>query len=146
MFRRRGRFARRKLGQALVPAAASGLPSIFLGEMPRPERKLPPVYLCESGPDGASCRIKWLASTCLAGMVGGVVLLSAMSGHDPRDATSAERPPQDYAAPLAVPRWSGTIVEPEVGEILARYGLSPDDFRDPHAVETRLAAQGTLAP
>lgn len=43
------------------------------------------------------------------------------------------------AAPLAVPRWSGTIVEPEVGAILARYGLSPDDFRDPHAVETRLA-------
>jgi murein DD-endopeptidase MepM/ murein hydrolase activator NlpD len=38
--------------------------------MPKPERKLPPVYLCESGPDGASCRLKWLASTCLAGMVG----------------------------------------------------------------------------
>jgi len=53
-----------------VPVAASGLPSIFLGEMPKPERKLPPVYLCESGPDGASCRLKWLASTCLAGMVG----------------------------------------------------------------------------
>ena len=53
-----------------MPAAASGLPSIFLGEMPRPERKLPPVYLCESGPDGASGRLKWLASTCLAGMVG----------------------------------------------------------------------------
>jgi murein DD-endopeptidase MepM/ murein hydrolase activator NlpD len=69
LFNRRGRFARRKLGQALVPVAASGLPSIFLGEMPRPERKLPPVYLCESGPDGASCRLKWLASTCVAGMV-----------------------------------------------------------------------------
>ncbi len=53
-----------------MPAAASGLPSIFLGEMPRPERKLPPVYLCETGPDGASCRLKWLASTCLAGVVG----------------------------------------------------------------------------
>ena len=53
-----------------MPVAASGLPSIFLGEMPKPERKLPPVYLCESGPDGASCRLKWLASTCLAGMVG----------------------------------------------------------------------------
>ncbi|MGH6801941.1 MAG: peptidoglycan DD-metalloendopeptidase family protein [Methyloceanibacter sp.] len=76
MFNRRGRFARRKLGQALVPVAASGLPSIFLGEMPRPERKLPPVYLCESGPDGASCRLKWLASTCVAGMVG-VCLIGA---------------------------------------------------------------------
>src|ERR687884_538889 len=52
LFKRRGRFARRKLGQALVPAKASGLPSIFLGEMPKAERKLPPVYLCEAGPDG----------------------------------------------------------------------------------------------
>ena len=52
-----------------MPAAAARLPSIFLGEMPRPERKLPPVYLCKSGPDGASGRLKWLASTCLAGMV-----------------------------------------------------------------------------
>ena len=53
-----------------MPAAASGLPSIFLGEIPRAQRKLPPVYLCETGPDGASCRLKWLASTCLAGVVG----------------------------------------------------------------------------
>ena len=53
-----------------MPAAASGLPSIFLGEILRAQRKLPPVYLCESGPDGASCRLKWLASTCLAGVVG----------------------------------------------------------------------------
>lgn len=86
LFKRRGRFARRKLGQALVPAAASGLPSIFLGEMPRAERKLPPVYLCESGPDGASCRLKWLASTCLAGMVGvcliGVAIYASLNMGD----------------------------------------------------------------
>jgi len=31
------------------------------------------------------------------------LLLSAMSGHDARDATSAARPPQDYAAALAQP-------------------------------------------
>ncbi|HEX5931868.1 MAG TPA: M23 family metallopeptidase, partial [Methyloceanibacter sp.] len=75
-----------KLGQALVPAAASGLPSIFLGEMPKPERKLPPVYLCETGPDGASCRIKWLASTCLAGVVGvcliGVAIYASLNMED----------------------------------------------------------------
>jgi murein DD-endopeptidase MepM/ murein hydrolase activator NlpD len=86
LFNRRGRFARRKLGQALVPAAASGLPSIFLGEMPRPERKLPPVYLCESGHDAASCRLKWLASTCLAGMVGvcliGVAIYASLNMGD----------------------------------------------------------------
>jgi len=86
LFNRRGRFARRKLGQALVPAAASGLPSIFLAEMPKPERALPPVYLCESGPDGANCRLKWLASTCLAGMVGvcliGVAIYASLNMGD----------------------------------------------------------------
>jgi murein DD-endopeptidase MepM/ murein hydrolase activator NlpD len=86
LFNRRGRFARRKLGQALVPVTGRGLPSIFLGELPRPERKLPPVYLCETGPDGASCRLKWLASTCLAGMVGvcliGVAIYASMNMAD----------------------------------------------------------------
>ena len=54
--------------------------------MPRPERKLPPVYLCETGPDGASCRLKWLASTCLAGMVGvcliGVAIYASLNMGD----------------------------------------------------------------
>jgi murein DD-endopeptidase MepM/ murein hydrolase activator NlpD len=70
----------------LVPAAASGLPSIFLGEIPKTERTLPPVYLCETGPDGASCRLKWLASTCLAGMVGvcliGVAIYASLNMGD----------------------------------------------------------------
>jgi murein DD-endopeptidase MepM/ murein hydrolase activator NlpD len=70
----------------LVPAAASGLPSIFLGEIPKTERKLPPVYLCETGPDGASCRLKWLASTCVAGMVGvcliGVAIYASLNMGD----------------------------------------------------------------
>ena len=69
-----------------MPVAASGLPSIFLGEMPKAERKLPPVYLCETGPDGASCRIKWLASTCLAGIVGvcliGVAIYASLNMAD----------------------------------------------------------------
>jgi murein DD-endopeptidase MepM/ murein hydrolase activator NlpD len=54
--------------------------------MPKPERQLPPVYLCESGPDGASCRLKWLASTCLAGMVGvcliGVAIYASLNMGD----------------------------------------------------------------
>ena len=86
LIKRRGRFARRKLGQALVPVEARGLPSIFLGESPKTERELPPVYLCETGPDGASCRLKWLASTCLAGMVGvcliGVAVYASMNMSD----------------------------------------------------------------
>lgn len=69
-----------------MPAAASGLPSIFLGEMPKPERKLPPVYLCESGPDGTGCRLKWMASTCLAGLVGvcliGVAIYASLNMSD----------------------------------------------------------------
>ena len=69
-----------------MPAAASGLPSIFLGEIPKPERKLPPVYLCESGPDGVGCRLKWMASTCLAGLVGvcliGVAIYASLNMSD----------------------------------------------------------------
>ena len=42
-------------------------------------------------------------------------------------------------APLVLPRWSGYVVEPRIDRILARYNLSPADFKDPHAVESRLA-------
>jgi bacillithiol biosynthesis cysteine-adding enzyme BshC len=44
-------------------------------------------------------------------------------------------------APLAVPRWSATLVEPHIDEILQRYSLRLEDFADPHAVETRLARE-----
>lgn len=43
------------------------------------------------------------------------------------------------AAPLVLPRWSGFVIEPRVERILERHGLTVEDFRDPHAVETRLA-------
>jgi bacillithiol biosynthesis cysteine-adding enzyme BshC len=43
-------------------------------------------------------------------------------------------------APLAVPRWSGTIVEPHVRRALDRLGVDRDALRDPHALETRVAA------
>ncbi len=41
--------------------------------------------------------------------------------------------------PLALPRWSVTIIEPHVAELLQRHGVSPEDFAAPDAVETRLA-------
>jgi uncharacterized protein YllA (UPF0747 family) len=41
--------------------------------------------------------------------------------------------------PLAVPRWSATILEPHVAELLERYGIDRSEFETPHAVETRLA-------
>ena len=43
--------------------------------------------------------------------------------------------------PLILPRWSGMIIEPRIQKILERHNLSPADFSDPHAVETRLARQ-----
>jgi len=44
-----------------------------------------------------------------------------------------------YEAPLILPRWSGIVIEPRVQKILDRYSLTPGDFSDPHAIETRLA-------
>ncbi len=41
--------------------------------------------------------------------------------------------------PIVVPRWSGTILEPRVDRILERYKLKPEDFADPHALETTQA-------
>lgn len=47
----------------------------------------------------------------------------------------------DAPTPLAVPRWSGLIVEPYVDRILERYGLTIDDLRDPHGVLKQLVLQ-----
>ena len=46
-----------------------------------------------------------------------------------------------YDPPLILPRWSGIVIEPRVRKILDRYALTPGDFKDPHAVETRLARE-----
>ena len=48
-------------------------------------------------------------------------------------------------APLAVPRWSTTILEPQVQRALARLGMDPMDVRDPHAAEGRLAREALPA-
>lgn len=42
-------------------------------------------------------------------------------------------------APLAVPRWSGSILEPQHARVLQRLGVTEAEFDDPHAVESRLA-------
>lgn len=41
--------------------------------------------------------------------------------------------------PLAVPRWSGNILEPQTERALQRLDVTVADFDDPHAVESRLA-------
>lgn len=48
-------------------------------------------------------------------------------------------------APLAVPRWSTTILEPQVERALQRLGLAAGDLRDPHAAEGRLAREAMSA-
>ena len=47
----------------------------------------------------------------------------------------------DTPMPLAVPRWSGLIVEPYVDRILERYGLTVEELRDRHEVLRRLVAK-----
>lgn len=47
--------------------------------------------------------------------------------------------------PLILPRWSGIVIEPRIQKILERHRLSPTDFSDPHAVETRLAREALPA-
>ena len=48
----------------------------------------------------------------------------------------------DASLPLAVPRWSCTILEPHVREILVKLDIERDDLRDPHRVETLIATAG----
>jgi len=43
------------------------------------------------------------------------------------------------ARPAIVPRWSATILEPHVERILEKLYLLPEDLRDPHEVEARVA-------
>jgi uncharacterized protein YllA (UPF0747 family) len=45
------------------------------------------------------------------------------------------------AAPLGVPRWTGVVIEPRIAELLERRRVTPQDLRDPHAVERGYAAQ-----
>jgi bacillithiol biosynthesis cysteine-adding enzyme BshC len=47
--------------------------------------------------------------------------------------------------PVVIPRWSGMVVEPRIERILERYDLSVEDFRDPHAAETRMARESLPA-
>jgi bacillithiol synthase len=54
---------------------------------------------------------------------------------------SAAASAMGHEPPLAVPRWSCTLLEPHVLAVLERLGLQPDDLRHPHAAERRLARE-----
>jgi aspartyl-tRNA(Asn)/glutamyl-tRNA(Gln) amidotransferase subunit A len=70
------------------------------------------------------------------------VLLSAMSGFDERDATSAERPPQDFRAQMLQPREGASASKPLQG---LRIGLPKEFFPAALAADVNGAVRGALA-
>ncbi len=70
------------------------------------------------------------------------LLLGAMSGFDERDATSAQRPPQDYAAAMRTPRAGATAAQPLKG---LRIGLPTEFFPAALAAEVDGAVRAALA-
>ena len=70
------------------------------------------------------------------------LLLSAMSGFDPRDATSAERPPQDFHAAMLAPRAGATAAQPLKG---LRVGLPREFFPAALADDVQGAVRAALA-
>jgi uncharacterized protein YllA (UPF0747 family) len=42
-------------------------------------------------------------------------------------------------APVAVPRWSCTLIEPHIQHLLHQFGVAPEDLAAPNALEGRLA-------
>jgi len=70
------------------------------------------------------------------------LLLSAMSGFDERDATSAERPPQDFHAQMLAPRAGATVAKPLTG---LRIGLPKEFFPAGLAADVGAAVRAALA-
>ncbi len=70
------------------------------------------------------------------------LLLSAMSGFDERDATSAERPPQDFHAQMLQPREGAPAGKPLLG---LRIGLPKEFFPAALATDVEAAVRAALA-
>jgi len=70
------------------------------------------------------------------------LLLSAMSGFDPRDATSAERAPQDFHAQMLAPREGASAAQPLAG---LRIGLPREFFPATLAADVADALRAALA-
>ncbi len=70
------------------------------------------------------------------------LLLSAMSGFDERDATSAQRPPQDFHAQMRAGREGAPAGKPLAG---LRIGLPKEFFPDGLAADVAAAVRGALA-
>jgi aspartyl-tRNA(Asn)/glutamyl-tRNA(Gln) amidotransferase subunit A len=70
------------------------------------------------------------------------LLLGAMSGFDERDSTSAQRPPQDFAAAMRMPREAATAAQPLKG---LRVGLPTEFFPAALAADVNGAVRAALA-
>jgi aspartyl-tRNA(Asn)/glutamyl-tRNA(Gln) amidotransferase subunit A len=70
------------------------------------------------------------------------LLLAAMSGYDERDATSAQRPPQDYAALMRAARPGASAARPLTG---LRIGLPKEFFPAALAADVNGAVRAALA-
>ena len=70
------------------------------------------------------------------------LLLSAMSGFDPRDATSAERPPQDFHAQMRAPLAGASATRPLQG---LRIGLPREFFPAALSADVDAAVRAALA-
>ena len=70
------------------------------------------------------------------------LLLSAMSGFDARDATSAQRPPQDFHAQMLAPRAGASAAKPLAG---LRIGLPKEFFPAGLAGDVEAAVRRALA-
>ena len=70
------------------------------------------------------------------------LLLSAMSGFDERDATSAQRPPQDFHAQMLAPREGASATRPLAG---LRIGLPQEFFPAGLAADVDAAVRRALA-
>jgi len=70
------------------------------------------------------------------------LLLGAMSGFDERDSTSAQHPPQDYAAAMRAPRAGATAAQPLKG---LRIGLPKEFFPAALAADVNGAVRAALA-
>ena len=70
------------------------------------------------------------------------LLLSAMSGFDERDSTSAERPPQDFHAQMLAPRADASATKPLAG---LRIGLPREFFPAALAADVNGAVRAALA-
>lgn len=93
MRKSRRRLAGRQKTNALVPVFGKrALPQIYLQET---KASVPAVFLPESGDSGAGARLKWLFSTCLAGIVGvgviGVSVYASMNVDDGSGVVSSIR-------------------------------------------------------